>query len=236
MGVSTVAGLASTMSNGLMPVGTICLTFDDGPGATAGRGPGPRTVALAEYLAAQDITATFFMCGSQVAKHPDLPAVVLSLGHRIGNHTYYHSHLPSLDDSEIHEEVRSSFDALIAAGAPTPMPFRPPYGAWDERCAAAVNADADLATGHDGVYGWDIDGGDWQFWEQQAPDARGVVDSYLARTLEAQAGVLLMHDSTAHADEPSAIMRANNRTLEAITRLVPILQREGFVFAPLPAA
>jgi peptidoglycan-N-acetylglucosamine deacetylase len=231
-----VATLGSTMQSGLMPLGTLSLTFDDGPGHTTGPGPGPRTAALAEYLAAQEIRATFFMCGSQVERYPHLPAVVHSLGHRIGNHTYFHSHLPSLNDDEILEEVRSSFDALVAAGAPTPMPFRPPYGAWDDRCAAVVNADPDLAAGHESVIGWDIDGGDWQFWNEQVPDARGVVDSYLARTLEAGAGVVLMHDSTAHSDEPSARMRAGNRTLEAITRLVPILQREGFVFAPLPAA
>jgi peptidoglycan/xylan/chitin deacetylase (PgdA/CDA1 family) len=224
------------MVMGLMPEGTVSLTFDDGPGATVGPGPGPRTVALAAYLAALDIPATFFMCGSQVERHPDVPAVVLSLGHRIGNHTYFHSHLPSLDASDIHEEVRSSFDRLVAAGVPTPMPFRPPYGAWDARCAAAVNADADLAEGHEGVYGWDIDGADWSFWENQVSDTRGVVDAYLSRLMDGGRGVVLMHDSTAHADEPSQIMRANNRTLDAITRLVPILQREGFVFAPLPPA
>ena len=227
--------LATTMSTGLMPVGTICLTFDDGPGATTGPGPGPRTVALAEYLGAQGIVGTFFMCGSQVERHPDLPAAVLSLGHRIGNHTHRHSHLPSLDAQEIHEEVRTSFDTLVRAGAATPMPFRPPYGAWDERCAAAVNADVELAAGHDGVDGWDIDGGGWQFGEEGVSDARLGADTYAQLARSAGAGVVLMHDSTARADEPSAVMRRNNRTLETITRLVPVLQREGFVFSALPA-
>jgi peptidoglycan/xylan/chitin deacetylase (PgdA/CDA1 family) len=231
-----VSAFADEMTAGLMPEGTICLTFDDGPGVTSGPGPGPRTAALAEYLASQRIVATFFMCGSQVTRHPDLPQTVLGLGHRIGNHTFYHSHLPSLETAEIHEEVRLSFDALVAAGAPTPMPFRPPYGAWDARCAAAVNADAELAAGHDGVYGWDIDGADWQSWELGVPDARGVADAYLDLALRNGAGVVLMHDSTAHEDEASQLMRAGNRTLEAITRLVPMLEREGFVFAPLPPA
>ena len=95
--------------------------------------------------------------------------------------------------------------------------------------------DAELAAGHDGVYGWDIDGGDWQFWEEGVSDARLVADTYAQLARSAGAGVVLMHDSTARADEPSAIMRRNNRTLEAITRLVPVLQREGFVFSALPA-
>lgn len=226
--------LAAEMSSGLLPEGTICLTFDDGPGATSGPGPGPRTVALAEYLAAQDIAATFFMCGSQVERHPAVPAIVLSLGHRIGNHTFYHSHLPSLPEHEIREDVHLSFDALVAAGVPSPMPFRPPYGAWDERCAAAVNADPRIAEGHSGVYGWDIDASDWSFWEQGVPDPTPVVEAYLERTLDAGSGVVLMHDSTAHADEASAIMRANNRTLQTVSMLVPILRRRGFVFSTLP--
>ena len=96
-------------------------------------------------------------------------------------------------------------------------------------------SDAELAAGHDGVYGWDIDGGDWQFWEEGVSDARLVADTYAQLARSAGAGVVLMHDSTARADEPSAIMRRNNRTLEAITRLVPVLQREGFVFSALPA-
>ena len=33
-----------------VPAKTLCLTYDDGPGATTGNGPGPRTAQLAEYL------------------------------------------------------------------------------------------------------------------------------------------------------------------------------------------
>lgn len=227
--------LASEMATGLMPTGTISLTFDDGPGATSVPGAGPRTLAVAEYLAAQGVPATFFMCGSRVLEEPEVPRAVQELGHRVGNHTQFHSHLPSLGAEEIREEIGESFATLVRAGIRSPMPFRPPYGAWDERCAEAANADPHLSDGHDGVYGWDLDGGDWQFWEAAA-DARGVVDSYLALALEAGSGVVLMHDSTAHTDEASSVMRRNNRCLEAVSRLVPILQQEGFVFAPLPPA
>ena len=79
-----------------MPAGTICLTYDDGPGQTPGEGRGPRTLPLAQYLAAEGIRATFFMCGVHVAQMPDAPARVRALGHLVGNHTWHHWHLPEV--------------------------------------------------------------------------------------------------------------------------------------------
>lgn len=57
----------------LLPPRTVCLTYDDGPGATDGPGPGPRTSALGRYLCEQGIPATFFMLGRHVEQHPGLP-------------------------------------------------------------------------------------------------------------------------------------------------------------------
>ena len=54
----------------LLPERTLCLTFDDGPGATDGPGVGPRTVDVAQYLSDQGVSATFFMVGKFAA---DLP-------------------------------------------------------------------------------------------------------------------------------------------------------------------
>jgi peptidoglycan/xylan/chitin deacetylase (PgdA/CDA1 family) len=230
--------LPDVMLTGLMPERTISLTFDDGPGATAGPGAGPRTLAIAEYLASQDISATFFMCGQHVLQHPHVPPAVAALGHRLGSHAFSHRQLSTLAEAEeIRHELRATLDVLMASGASLPVPFRPPYGDWDARTAAAVNADPDLAAAHSGAYGWDLGGWDYQSWEQAVPDGRQLAEEFLEQARHVGAGVMLIHDNTAdNTDFPGrgAQLRAGNRALDTLTRLVPRLQDDGFAFAPLP--
>ena len=67
------------LSGGALPSGTLCLTFDDGPGATARPGPGPRTLELARYLADEEVPATFFLSGKHMLGLPDVnDAIILS--------------------------------------------------------------------------------------------------------------------------------------------------------------
>jgi peptidoglycan/xylan/chitin deacetylase (PgdA/CDA1 family) len=48
-----------------LPPGTLCFTFDDGPGRTEGvtDGPSPRTAEFGAYLHSQGVPATFFAVG-----------------------------------------------------------------------------------------------------------------------------------------------------------------------------
>lgn len=217
-----------------LPARTLVLTFDDGPGATYGPGRGPRTGPLAEYLADEQIEATFFMCGKHVAHHREIPERVLSLGHKVGNHTWSHRHLPELDDETIRDELRSTRQILSECGVEGPIPFRPPWGEWDARIDAAVRADAGILEDHTANYGWDLDGMDWQcWWNMGSPQE--CADSYLKAALEADHGVVLMHDSTADPGTPGEEMRAGNLAVEAVKLLVPMLRLEGFTFVPLTA-
>ena len=89
-----------------MPEKTLCLTYDDGPGATHGPGPGPRTLELAGYLRDEGIPATFFMVGQHARLLADVPLAVSRLGHLVGNHTDTHRSL--LEVLETGGEVGSS--------------------------------------------------------------------------------------------------------------------------------
>src|SRR5690349_9165967 len=79
-----------------LPPKTVCLTYDDGPGATAGSGPGPKTEALAHFLHEEGIQATFFVIGAHAEEHRDLLARLRDWGHLLGNHTFGHPGLVSL--------------------------------------------------------------------------------------------------------------------------------------------
>jgi peptidoglycan/xylan/chitin deacetylase (PgdA/CDA1 family) len=209
---------------------TLCLTFDDGPGETSGPGPGPRTLALAQYLQTQRIPATFFMVGKYASDLPGLMPQVESLGHLIANHTYDHPNLPQLRDAggdAVCQVMRT--DGLIRNWIDHPVVFvRPPYGAWDSGIAAELNANLTASLSHVGPVGWDIDGGDWACWK----DGRSVSDcvaGYIAEIEAHRRGIVLMHDCTADQD----FVKVANRTLELVQLLIPALRQRGYSFVRL---
>ena len=59
------------------------LTFDDGPAEQF-------TEQVLEILREHQVPATFFVCGKNVEKHPDLLRRIVAEGHEVGNHTYSH--------------------------------------------------------------------------------------------------------------------------------------------------
>jgi peptidoglycan/xylan/chitin deacetylase (PgdA/CDA1 family) len=189
---------------------------------------------LATYLADEQIEATFFMCGKHVSEHPDVPSAVLALGHRVGNHTWSHRHLPELDDQAIRDELRSTRALLGECGVEGEIPFRPPWGEWDGRIDGAVRSDPEVLATHSANYGWDIDGMDWQFWWDMG-SAKDCADSYLSQIRRQGRGVVLMHDSTADPGRPGEEMRAGNLAVDMVKLLIPMLRAEGFTFVPLAA-
>src|SRR5690242_17118892 len=61
---------------------SIALTFDDGPSEG--------TLPLLEYLDKRRVKATFFECGMNVRRLPDVARQVVAAGHELGNHTWSH--------------------------------------------------------------------------------------------------------------------------------------------------
>src|SRR4051794_19352115 len=115
-----------------LPPKALCLTYDDGPGETAGNRPGPRTSELAHYLAEERISAAFFVIGLHAEASPHSLEALHRCGHTIGNHTYSHPGLVALVEGggdAVAEVART--DAIIRVFANGKRPFfRAPYGNW----------------------------------------------------------------------------------------------------------
>ncbi len=163
------------------PPGRIALTFDDGPFEEL-------TPFILEILARYDIKATFFISTYRLPRNAHLIEEILAAGHSVQSHGNLHVRLPNRTREEILEEVQLSLDLIVAAGAPRPTCFRPPYGATNED-VLSVAEELGLE-----VVLWTVASLDTI---HQEPD--GIIASTLAMAVPGD--VVLMHDHWASAHE-----------------------------------
>ena len=186
------------------------LTFDDGPHEAF-------TAAVLDVLARQDARATFFQTGEHVERHPELARRVVSEGHVVGNHTWSHPDLRTIDGAALRDEIAST-SALIArvTGRP-PTLFRPPYG----RLVATTEDD----VAHLGLRTalWDIDPYDYT---EPGPDA--IVDRVLEEVTPGS--IVLLHDGVLAKEGGGD----RSGTVAALETIVSRLTGQGYSFLPLP--
>lgn len=126
----------------------IALTFD------AGADPRP-TPKILEALAKHNLHATFFLTGKWIQKNPELAARITAEGHEIGNHTYSHKRLTSLNAGEIANEAERTEQLVLKVTGHSTKPYlRCPYGERDKRVLSVLRG-----LGYRSIY-WDVDSWD----------------------------------------------------------------------------
>lgn len=204
VGRGVLAGRTITIAHGsqfnLLPR-EVVLTFDDGPR------PG-KTEAILDTLDDFDVNATFLMLGSTAQRHPELARAVAQRGHAIGSHTYNHTDLATLSQTEAMAEVQAGHqavsDALAAGGYQASRFFRFPYLSENGLLRASV-VQGDLI-----VLGVDIDSKDYF---RSTPQE--VIDRTLAQLEARGKGVVLFHD-------------IHNRTVAMLPRFLAELEDRGY--------
>jgi peptidoglycan/xylan/chitin deacetylase (PgdA/CDA1 family) len=96
---------------------------------TYGGGPNLYTNGLLDLLSSRNVKATFYINGSS----QDMPSVVrreAAEGHQIGNGTWDHPDLTTLDAQQVNEEVvrLEKVHAKLVGGTWPDKTLRPPYG------------------------------------------------------------------------------------------------------------
>ncbi|MFF7368987.1 polysaccharide deacetylase family protein [Streptomyces tricolor] len=174
------------------------LTFDDGPHPDY-------TPDILDTLAEYDVRAMFFVCGECVVDNKQLLARMADEGHVVGNHTWTHPLLTSLDRDEIRDEMESTSDVIEDAYGERPQWFRAPYGAWN-RAAFQLGADMGMEP-----MAWTVDTTDWM-----EPGTSAIVD----RVEEGAAPgvVVLSHDAGGD----------RSQTVRAIREWLPHLLDSGY--------
>jgi peptidoglycan/xylan/chitin deacetylase (PgdA/CDA1 family) len=128
--------------------GYVGITFDDGP-------TNQYTQTLVNTLKQNNlIPVTFFNEGQNVATASSMVKVEMQVG-AVNNHSYTHSHMMTMSQSTVLDELTRTNTAIQNAGAPKPTLIRWPYGEH--------NSTDDAAASQAGLYSmtWDVDSGDW---------------------------------------------------------------------------
>jgi peptidoglycan-N-acetylglucosamine deacetylase len=181
----------------------IALTFDDGPS--------PATPQILAILAGYGVAATFFQCGENVERAPELSRAVCTGPHEIGNHSHTHPNLALRNEAYIVDEFARTQSAIAEATSRTPTLMRPPFGVrWfgfrqmQERLKLT------------GVM-WSVIGLDWKL---NAPAIAGRVLSN-----SADGAIVCLHDGRGTLNNPDV-----SPTIEALRRIVPALLAKGYHF------
>ncbi|MFD0573424.1 bifunctional polysaccharide deacetylase/glycosyltransferase family 2 protein [Kitasatospora gansuensis] len=192
---------------------TIALTFDDGPDPVW-------TPQILDVLRRNEVRATFFAVGTQVAAHPDLARRIVADGHQIGLHTFTHTNLGTAPAWRRSLELRESQLAVAyATGVTTPL-LRPPYSSTSNALSDA-DWSAVLAAGEDG-YLTVLTTQDSEDWRR--PGTAGIVAN---ATPKDQAGqIVLLHDAGGD----------RSQTVAALEQLIPRLRAAGFTFGTVSEA
>ncbi|RUS28713.1 hypothetical protein BC938DRAFT_481539 [Jimgerdemannia flammicorona] len=125
------------------------LTFDDGPT--------PFGSQLYDWMGTQNLKATLFYIGLQVAQNPQVAQKGCAAGHQIAIHTWSHHVLTSLTNEQIIVELKWTETIIKEVCGVTPKYFRPPQGDYDDRVRSIASQ-----LGYTAIL-WDLDTNDWMF-------------------------------------------------------------------------
>jgi peptidoglycan/xylan/chitin deacetylase (PgdA/CDA1 family) len=179
----------------------VALTFDDGPSEF--------TPVLLRLLAEHNVAATFFHCGANVERLPEVAREVVRSGHEIGNHSQTHPKFYFRTPSFIREELTRAQAAIENATGVTPSLFRAPFGVrWPGMRASQKSLRLM------GVM-WTVMGRDWKL------DTKSIVKRVLQNI--DNGAIVCLHDGRELRVRPDV-----GNTIEAVRRLVPILKAEGY--------
>jgi len=180
----------------------VALTFDDGPAAIT-----PRFLRVLEN---ENVPATFFLVGRQIAGHEALLNRMLRDGFALGDHTMTHANVAGGRPSTA-REVEGPIGIIRRASGYRPCLFRAPYGAVSRRLIARARA-LGMAS-----IEWNVDPRDWS-----RPGTGTIEHRILSETRPGS--IIIMHDGGG----------PRGQTLAALPHIIRALRGRGYHFDTVP--
>ena len=170
---------------------SIYLTIDDGPWKNMEK--------ILENLG--ENKATFFMVGEhlEIKKYFDLACRTLDAGHKIGNHSYSHSHFSEIKFNQVKEEVEKAGELIQRVydkvGIKYPLYFRFPFGDNGRFKGEKYKDKIDLflkLKGYD-TFGWNFSPREWEIYSKDYSNTEEKIMKSLEQIKDDD--VVLIHDN-----------------------------------------
>jgi len=172
----------------------VALTFDDGPSIY--------TPEILDILERYNCRATFCVTGDRLATRTDIVRRAFDLGCEIFGHSWSHRNFTKLKAETIRQELRDTTAAINAITGFSPLLYRPPLGAHDDK---VMRVSAELGYS---LVNWTVDSRDWS-----RKDAKKVYNGIMNDVFDRS--IVLCHD-------------LYSSTVEAMERVIPDLLAEGY--------
>lgn len=156
---------------------SVALTFDDGPGQ--------QTWDVLALLKRYRMHATFFVIGQNIANNPGALAAIVADGHVVGDHTWSHASLPSLNAAGLKTEIGDTQAAIQKETGHNLTIMRPPFGDFTEKTNEWVRSRGMMPIL------WTIDSNDWALH-----DSRTIANNILNSPALKPGAIILLHDGT----------------------------------------
>ena len=181
----------------------VALTFDDGPSEST-----PGVLAVLRHYGIQ---ATFFCCGANIERLPEITRAAAAAGHEIGNHTYFHPPLLACGADRVRRELEETQTVIKNTIGRRPGLFRPPYG-----LRAPSLARIQPALGLTAVL-WSVIGWDWKFPRERI--ARRVLRG------ADEGAIICLHDG-----EITNLRADRRETIAALPEIIERLREADYSF------
>ena len=183
----------------------IALTFDDGPAVD---GEDQLTERLLDILAEENVSATFFVLGSQIDAGREATLLrTYQEGHEVANHSYSHVIFTETDEQRIRDELTRTNELIENITGQRPRLMRPPTGAYNT-LVKDISRELDLAIVN---WSWQSTPQDWNYHDNPEPILEHVLEH------AANGHIVLLHDT-------------NRATLEIMPSMIAGLKEKGFRF------
>ena len=178
----------------------VALTFDDGPHPTL-------TAEILDILGEYGAKATFFVIGKNASLYPDALRMAVSHGHEIGNHTFSHGNVASMNAEAAAQEILLAENEILSVSGALTRLVRPPGG-----CVTVALTDAAKKLGYKVVL-WSVDTRDWAH-----RNTAGIVSDIKEKVVPGS--IVLFHDYVSGA----------THTSDALRIALPYLKAAGYSF------
>ena len=172
----------------------IALTFDDGPSAHTDR--------LLDIFKKNGGKGTFFVVGYLIDSRPETLKRIAAEGHEIGNHSWDHKQLTTLNEKELTDQIMKTRAKIYDITGVDVHIMRPPYGAYNDFVREiAEKLEVPFIN-------WSVDTVDWK-----TKNAQAVYNEIMKSTKDGS--IILCHD-------------LHKSTVDAMESVIPKLIADGY--------